>query len=133
MWTHFMDMYSGGSKKEKWGHIYIEAPEIEASIIFYNRFGHNPFRVSCTCCGPDYALHEYDSLDQATAYERCCEFDDEKNCWIERPSTSRWDVGKYRTLEEFKLDPTILILPASEIKPSEKEGSLPRQGYVWID
>ena len=45
MWTHFWDMHSGGGQKEKFGHCYIEAPENEAKVIFYNRFGHNPERV----------------------------------------------------------------------------------------
>ena len=45
-WTNFHDMYSGGGLKEKpYTYIYIEAPEVEARTIFYNRFGHNPDRV----------------------------------------------------------------------------------------
>jgi hypothetical protein len=71
-WTHFMDMHSGGGQKEKYAHIYIEAPEDEAKIVFYNRFGHNPERVTCTCCGGDYSISEYPSLKQATAYNRGC-------------------------------------------------------------
>jgi len=51
-----MDMHSGGDLKEKWQYIYIEAPEEEAKVIFYNRFGHNPNRVTCTCCGKDYSI-----------------------------------------------------------------------------
>lgn len=27
MWTHFMDMHSGGGQKLDWPHIFIEAPE----------------------------------------------------------------------------------------------------------
>ena len=46
MWTHFWDMSSGGGRKENWKHIYIEAAESEAIVIFYNRFGHNPNRVT---------------------------------------------------------------------------------------
>lgn len=37
MWTEFWDMHSGGGQKEKWAKIYIEAPEEEARVIFYNR------------------------------------------------------------------------------------------------
>lgn len=71
MWTHFWDMHSGGSVKEApYAHIYIEAPEAEAKVIFYNRFGHNAERVTCTCCGEDYSIMEYASLADATAFQR---------------------------------------------------------------
>jgi hypothetical protein len=70
-----MDMHSGGGMKEKpYEHIYIEASEDAAKVIFYNRFGHNPERVSCTCCGEDYSISEEDSLEQASAYDRHCEY-----------------------------------------------------------
>lgn len=71
-WTHFWDMNSGGGSKETWQHIYIEAAEAEAKVIFYNRFGHNPERVSCTCCGEDYSISEGPSLAQLTGYHRHC-------------------------------------------------------------
>lgn len=71
MYTRFMDMHSGGGLKEPpYARIYIEAPENEAKIIFYNRFGHNPERVTCTCCGEDYSITEEDSLVEASAYDR---------------------------------------------------------------
>ena len=57
-WTQFWDMHSGGSLKEQWQYIYIEAPEDEARVIFYNRFDHSPDRVTCTCCGEDYSVSE---------------------------------------------------------------------------
>ena len=63
MWTCFFDMSSGGDEKEKWSVIWIEAPQKEAEIIFYNRFGHNPHRVTCTCCGADYSISEHETLD----------------------------------------------------------------------
>lgn len=63
MWTEFMDMHSGGgTKEEPYEYIFIEAPREEAIIIFYNRFGHNPERVTCTCCGDDYSITEYETL-----------------------------------------------------------------------
>jgi len=77
-WTKFMDMHSGGNLKEKQGYIYIQAPEKEARIIFYNRFGHNPERVTCTCCGADYSISERETLEEATAYERHCKWESEK-------------------------------------------------------
>lgn len=72
-WTQFWDMHSGGGTKEPpYEKIYIEAPKDEAISIFYARFGHNPERVSCTCCGDDYAIDEGTDLAQMTAYHRNC-------------------------------------------------------------
>lgn len=73
-WTTFWDMHSGGSQKEKYSKIYIEAEEKQAKVIFYNKFGHNPERVSCTCCGGDYSIDESESLASATGYHRNCEW-----------------------------------------------------------
>lgn len=53
-----------------WPHIFIEAPESEAKVIFYNRFGRNPDKVTCACCGNDYSTSESESLEQATGYYR---------------------------------------------------------------
>lgn len=71
-WTLFWDMCSGGVSKEKWDYIYIEAPEAEASVIFYNRFGHSPDQVSCPCCGSDYSVSESPTFADASAYHRNC-------------------------------------------------------------
>ena len=74
MWTRFWDMHSGGSLKEKpYSHIYIEAPKEEACLIFFNRYGHNPNRVTCTCCGEDYSIDTHESLAQLTGFERGCQ------------------------------------------------------------
>lgn len=69
VWTHFWDMNSGGGRKEDWHHIFVEAPEEEAKGIFYARFGHNPERVTCTCCGGDYSISE-GTLADLTGYHR---------------------------------------------------------------
>jgi hypothetical protein len=129
-WTKFMDMYSGGGLKEKWKYIYIEAPKDEAKVIFYNRFGHNPERVTCTCCGDDYSISTDESLEQLTGFDRGCEYED--GYYIEQPST-QYSFMKYRTLDKYKQDTSVLIIPASEIKPEERIGHIPEQGYVWID
>lgn len=71
-WTRFMDMHSGGGQKGPAAKILIEAPEAEARVIFFNRFGLNPDRVSCTCCGEDFGVGEHDSLAEATAFDRNC-------------------------------------------------------------
>jgi hypothetical protein len=130
MWTEFWDMHSGGDLKEKWSQIFIEAPENEAVIIFQNRFGHNPHRVTCTCCGSDYAVEEYYSLERATAFHRGCGYDEEGNT-IEQPSTDTWRT--YKTLDEFLKQDNILVVREEEIQDWEREGTLRVQGYVWLD
>lgn len=69
-WTRFVDMYSGGELKEKFSYLYVELPEEKAKVFFYNRFGHNPERITCTCCGDDYNITEEESLEQIAAFER---------------------------------------------------------------
>ena len=65
MWTLFYDMHSGGGAKEDWESIFIESgSEEEARRIFYNKFGHNPDRVTCTCCGNDYSIDSEDTLKE---------------------------------------------------------------------
>jgi hypothetical protein len=129
-WTRFMDMHSGGGAKEKWLYIYIEAPLEEAKVIFYNRFGHNPERVTCTCCGEDYSISSGESLEQLTGWDRGCEYTVDR--YIEEQS-ARYSFNKYKTLDEYKATPNILFIPASDIKPEERVGSVPEQGYVWVD
>lgn len=97
-WTHFHDMRSGGGTKEGVSHIYIEAAEAEATAIFCTRFGHHPSRVSCDCCGEDYAIDEYPTLAEATWYERGC-----SKPGIEEPArVFGFGVSKYMTLEQYK-------------------------------
>lgn len=121
MWTHFWDMCSGGGHKEPQGHIFIEAPEAEAVVIFYNRFGHSSERVSCTCCGPDYSVSEYETLELATEWQR-------KEAW-----DSNGKKLPTIALEQYVLDPDVLIIYEKDIKPKEREGTVPQQGYVWIN
>lgn len=118
-WTHFYDMHSGGGSKEDWQHIYIEAPEEQAKIIFYNRFGHNPERVSCTCCGEDYAIHTDESLEELTKYYR------RKGTLGNR---NKGDI----TLEQYLLDDDCLFIYNKDIKDDERLGEVPVEGYVWI-
>ena len=131
MWTQFMDMHSGGASKEEWEYIYIEAPEEEAIVIFYNRFGHNPNRVTCTCCGDDYSISESETLEHVTAYERGCLFDKQQGRYVDKPDkSSTWN--KYRTLDEYKKDPSVLFIGKQEIKPEQRTGEVPDEGYVWV-
>jgi hypothetical protein len=128
--TRFMDMSSGGGHKEDWGYIYIQAPEDEACIIFYNRFGHNPHRVTCTCCGDDYSISESINLEQATGYDRGCEY--ENGGYVEKQAT-KYSYRKYIPLKEYLKSKDILVIYDKDIKNDERFGELPEQGYVWVD
>jgi len=70
-WTQFRDMHSGGAIKEPpYEEIYIESPkgEHQAIDIFVSVFGHDPTDIACDCCGQNYSIDEYYSLDEASAF-----------------------------------------------------------------
>lgn len=131
MRTQFMDMHSWGSLKEKQQYIYIEAPQEEAELIFYNRFWHNPNRVSCTCCGNDYSISESETLEQASAYERWCRYDNKSNKYVDEKDP-KW-YRDYISLDIYKWFKSIIIIYEKDIKPEERVWTLPEQGYVYID
>lgn len=124
-WTHFWDMHSGGGTKEApYEHIYIEANEKDARIIFYNRFRHSPDRVSCTCCGEDYAVSESDSIEDASGYQRSCKYAGGR--YVDSPRNDQ-----FIPMKEYAKQPDVLIIRASDIKDDERIGEVPREGYVW--
>lgn len=130
-WTQFWDMHSGGGCKEKpYEKIYIQAPEEQAKVIFYNRFGHNPERVTCTCCGGDYSISESETLAQATAHHRGCDYDDKARKYVEGPSND-YRGEKYQTVDEYSQLPDVLVIPHEEIKDGERIGEVPQEGYIW--
>lgn len=63
MWTQFYDMSSGGSEKLGACTIWIEAGEDEACSLFEAIFERDPHNVTCSCCGPDYSVYEYETLE----------------------------------------------------------------------
>lgn len=155
-WTQFRDMHSGGDTKiEPYQIIYIEAPEKQARTIFYNRFGHNPGRVTCTCCGEDYTTHESPDLAQASGYDRGCAFgylvdgvayteDD----WQALPQERRHELGggvyferpedapswrRYETLDSYLQRADVLFILAADILPAERKGKVRKKGYKWRD
>lgn len=156
MWTHFMDMHSGGGQKLDWAHIFIEAPEAEAKVIFYNRFKRNPERVTCTCCGEDYSISESADLAQATAFERGCDYayvlpdgtEKTDEDWQSLPLDQRRELGQhgryierksrrfafheYQTLEDYMKRADVHFIPASHVEPYEKTGDVPAEGFVWV-
>lgn len=157
MWTQFWDMHSGGGQKEKWARIYIEAPEDEACVIFYNRFGHSPHRVTCTCCGEDYSVSSHEKLEQLTGYHRQCNsikpkkkgglWDNNdpnlKNLYLEDgeeppkgysiDKAYKWSNKKYQTLKEYVKNDDVHVIYEHQIEDHERKGDLPQQGYVWVD
>jgi hypothetical protein len=75
--TRFMDMHSGGKLKTPFTHIYVDAPIDEALAIFIDTFQRDPNNVTCKCCGEDFVYEESDSLEEATAYDRGAEWNDQ--------------------------------------------------------
>lgn len=108
MWTRFMDMRSGGGQKEDFAYLYIEAAYQEAEIIFYNRFGHNPNRVTCTCCGNDYSISEGEDLKELTSFDR--------NDYESEYKSTQAVVS----LETYLSGPEIKVIYANDIKEEER-------------
>ncbi len=121
MFVLFWDMLSGGGLKEDpYGNIYIEADsEEEAKIIFYNIFGHNPERVSCTCCGKDYAIYSGDTLEEVSEYHR-------KESLLS-------EIQEFIPMNEYVKQKDVLVIYAKDIGPDKKVGEMPEQGYVWVE
>lgn len=76
--TRFLDMHSGGFLKTSYSHIYIDEPLGEAIKTFKEILKHDPDNITCDCCGTDFVYEEYESLDEATAYDRGCEWNIDK-------------------------------------------------------
>lgn len=127
MWTHFWDMHSGGEQKLEWAHIFIEAPQDQAERVFYHRFNRNPNRITCTCCGEDYAISESETLEDITGYHRGCMWDEATNRYLEQPDTR--SRSPYIPLNVFLKE--IKVIRAGDIEPAETIGDLPEEGYVW--
>lgn len=151
-WTQFWDMHSGGgTKEEPYEKIYIEAPEKEAIAVFYNRFGHDPLRISCTCCGEDYSITESDDLHQATGYERNCYYrpvgdgsKDEHGQEIchyydeddpeEAARAKEWgsEPRAFTPLDEYLERKDILLIRADEITDESRTAEIPDSGWQWV-
>ena len=137
VWTRFMDMHSGGRQKLDWAFIYIEAKEDDAAKVFQHRFGRNPNNITCSCCGEDYSFSEQenDTLQQASGFDRHCEYDNSARRYLE--ISNRWQklIPFEEWLEDAKDEESDhLIIYASEIKPEELKGETPRRGHlVWVE
>lgn len=94
-WNDFMDMHSGGGCKiEKYEHIYIQMAEEQARNFFFATFWRDPDNITCDCCGSDYSVNEYATLEAASVYER--------------------NFGHRLTLEAYATKPTVLIIVTQE-------------------
>jgi hypothetical protein len=130
-WFRFMDMHSGGSTKlPPFQRIYIQIPDgVDPKTVFYNVTGRNPDRVTCTCCGADYSYgDEPDTLQQATGFDRNCDFDRETDMYIEK--------GRYGSLisvEDYAQQEDVLLVFADELPEGVASGEVPESGYVWVD
>lgn len=69
-YTRFYDMSSGGRQKLQWSIVYVNLPETEAIQWFENKFGRNPYNVTCTCCGEDYSISSAETLEELTEFQR---------------------------------------------------------------
>ena len=107
VWTQFMDMHSGGELKTDYGYIYIELPMSKAEDFFEEEFNRNPNNITCECCGPDFYVSEYDSLEQATGFERNCEYNRETHKYEESDNCV--------SLEEYKKKKNVLIVYKNEV------------------
>jgi len=113
-------MNSGGGQKEPFTLCFIEAPHDEACAVFYARFGHNPERVTCTCCGEDYLI-DSGKLENLTSYHRRA-----------RPSfMSRSDDDLKQSLAELEQRKNVVFIRAESITDSERKSDVPVEGYVW--
>jgi len=115
-------MYSGGSAQEEpYSKIYIEASRKEAKVIFRNRFGHDPDRVTCSCCGEDYSIYEYETLEACSAYYRNCRWSKTEEKYIEEADTAYNKNRKVIPIEEYVRKPDVLVIRKEEIKPEERK------------
>lgn len=68
-WTMFWDLHTGGETKiEPYNHIFVNLDEKTAIQWFKHITGRDPFTNSCRCCGNDYAVDGFESLDDAARY-----------------------------------------------------------------
>jgi hypothetical protein len=71
-WFYMMDMHSGGDRKTAFLIYFIEAAdENDATRIFTQETGEDPYEVACECCGSNFSLGGGDdTLEVATLYWR---------------------------------------------------------------
>jgi hypothetical protein len=98
--TRFIDMHSGGNLKTSYTHIYIDEPLGKAVQTFKDLFKRDPDNITCKCCGEDFIYEQYNSLEEATAYDRKCD-------WVEGKYNEN---GKMSVEEYFSGDNKVLLI-----------------------
>ena len=46
---------------------------------------------------------------------------------------AKFAFREYQALTDYLESPEVLVVRAEEIKPEERSGDIPQQGYVWVD
>ena len=122
MIVKFYDMNSGGRLSTEYKVILISCnDESEARSIFTDRFGLDSRNVSCSCCGPDFSVTTYSSLEGATAIDRMCQMSEDWEDFTEKPSTDEdaerfSKFSKYVTFSEFlELSEDVLVIKVVDI------------------
>ncbi len=123
-WTTFWDMHSGGGQKHSFSKCFIEADEETAITVFYNRFGTNPARVSCTCCGEDYSVsEEKETLEEATEFHR-------SNYVGKVDGEYKREVTQ--SCAEYIASDDVEVIWADDITDEDRRGDVPEQGFVYV-
>lgn len=129
-WTRFMDMHSGGGCKEyPFEYIYIQYPKDVAERVFYLMFGHNPDRVTCTCCGNDYSVDESKDLKQATGYNRSCAYNADKKLYIESRVSEYSHRRRPMGVKAYCTQENVLVIYKDMVDASNIPHELPLEGY----
>ena len=126
-WTKFWDMHGGGTLKGDFQYYYINEKQDKAAIVFYNKFGIDPYRTTCYCCGEDYAVSEHKTLTSATGYHRGCEWSQVKKDYVNKPDPK----ANYISLKKYKEQKDVLIIYKKDITREDTKGEplLPKDNY----
>ena len=106
MFTEFWDMHSGGGLKTDYHYWYVEAAEPLARQVFTQITGRDPDNVTCHCCGQDYSVTEYETLEEATEFHR-------RNSPYTRTPDGDW-VYDTMSLAEYLLGDEAKVVYANE-------------------
>ena len=112
--THFKDMHSGGRAKTRYENIYIEASQSDAIDFFKSWFNRDPSRTTCSCCGQDFSIRSYNSLEQATGYDRNCVYEDGR--YIEKPKSYYSNSPELLTVDELLDKDSVAFFSQSDVE-----------------
>ena len=121
MWTTFSDASTTSRPGLKVGYkrILIELEKLPAKTVFRHMFNYSPDKVSCSHCGPDFSVIEWDNeLAAATSIWRHCHMDDDgwEDCPF-KPGSIGHKHGLheyYIPLDEFLERDDVLVISREE-------------------